>query len=139
MIIMNTLNFKYLKEDRPPVPPTIWDAGVYWVESKNPDTNCTVNLSIDNEVYFITENENFVYPEDGELDKILSNLLDEWKIYEEIRNLRFQLPIGSERTYMYELLWEDIHNNIIPGKSGKFYEKCKDIMIKIIEKKNELR
>ncbi len=125
--------YQYLPKHRPPVPPTKLEAVTYlrpgkswWADVGGNPVFVKPDGSVDEEV---------IPPTDEELEEILSLMLEEWKIEEKRIELRQWLDGITEKEWW---LWKDIHDGVIPGKEGKFYQNIKSIIDKYSEGKETI-
>lgn len=130
----------YLPKDRPPVPPTKFDVYRYFFPNKSISIDIEGNVSFpipldpnsnDTEVKY----EQVELPSEEELDTILQLMLEEWGIEEKRIDLRNHLKGITEKEWW---LWKDIHDDIIPGKNGKFYQNIKSTIDKYSEGKETI-
>lgn len=117
--------YQYLSEDRPAVAPDRLEAVVFL----RPGTSWWADVG--GNPVFVKPNgdvdEDVIPPTDEEIDEIHSILLEEWK--EEEQRVEFRRHLNNI-TRAEWFLWKDIDNDIIPGKSGKFYSLIKDMVDK---------
>jgi hypothetical protein len=125
--------YKYLPKFRPPVPPTKLEAVTYlrpgkswWSDVGGSPIFVKPDGTVDEEV---------IPPTDEELEEVLSLMLEEWEEEEKRIELRQWLDGITEKEWW---LWKDIHDEIIPGKEGKFYQNIKSTIDKYSEGKETI-
>ena len=124
---------KYLKSERPPCPPTLADAisyyrpGIGWwcdVEENVIFMDVDGNKHPDNDSLQVTEEELKTFYVEAE---------KEWVVLKQQQELRTQF--GSSQQIWYRL-WKDMHDDIIPGKDGSFYQHVHSVIAKYSEGKD---
>ena len=116
----------YLPKDRPPVEPTEVDVVVYMHPGKS------FSLDIAGRYIFYNEDgtndDNIPQPDPEEVERILSIMKEEWKVFERQLELRRSLDV---KKLLWEL-WKDIDSDKV-SREGNFYTSIKVVLNEYFE------
>ena len=124
---------KYLKWDRPPVPPCTADLMRYFYPDRGYMTDVGGIVRLMNKDGTLDE-EGFTTTED-EWETVLQLMNEEWELEKLRSECRSQLP--STKVLLWNL-WKDIDSGVIPGKGGEFHKVYEDSIAKYSEGQDSL-
>ena len=124
---------KYLKWDRPPVPPCTADLMRYFYPDRGYMTDVGGIVRLMNEDGTLDE-EGFTTTED-EWETVLQLMNEEWEEWKKMEEVRNSLP---DNKILFWNLWKDMDSGVIPGKGGEFHKVYGDAIAKYSEGQDSL-